>query len=167
MTRSGCTSFIMARAFGPERARFQRVMMFRLMLFRESLRWKPVISMYGVVADNHGRPLQGVVVSDGYSCTATDENGVYQLTGCEHSYQIYVSVPAEYEIPLGEGLPRFWQQIAAGRKRYDFTLTPLAGGKESAFNLFCVADPQCQNNSHIARFENETVPDIAGQAALW
>ena len=46
MTRSGCTSFIMARAFGPERARFQRVMMFRLMLFRESLRWKPVISMW-------------------------------------------------------------------------------------------------------------------------
>jgi hypothetical protein len=36
----------MARAFGPERARFQRVMMFRLMLFRESLRWKPVISMW-------------------------------------------------------------------------------------------------------------------------
>ena len=125
----------------------------------------PETDFYGVVADNHGRPLQGVVVSDGYSCTATDENGVYQLTGCEHSYQIYVSVPAEYEIPLGEGLPRFWQQIAAGRKRYDFTLTPLAGGKESAFNLFCVADPQCQNNSHIARFENETVPDIAGQAA--
>ena len=125
----------------------------------------PETDFYGVVADNHGRPLQGVVVSDGYSCTATNENGVYQLTGCEHSYQIYVSVPAEYEIPLGEGLPRFWQQIAAGRKRYDFTLTPLAGGKESAFNLFCVADPQCQNNSHIARFENETVPDIAGQAA--
>ena len=98
----------------------------------------PETDFYGVVADNHGRPLQGVVVSDGYSCTATDENGVYQLTGCEHSYQIYVSVPAEYEIPLGEGLPRFWQQIAAGRKRYDFTLTPLAGGKESAFNLFCV-----------------------------
>ena len=84
----------------------------------------PETDIYGVVAATHGRPLQGVVVSDGYSCTATDENGVYQLTGCEHSYQIYVSVPAEYEIPLGEGLPRFWQQIAAGRKRCLLNTSP-------------------------------------------
>ena len=27
----------------------------------------PETDFYGVVADNHGRPLQGVVVSDGYS----------------------------------------------------------------------------------------------------
>lgn len=121
---------------------------------------------YGLVTDNQGNPLQGVVVSDGYSCTATDENGVYQLSGSEFSYQIYLSIPAEYEVALKEGLPCFWQQIVPGKARYDFTLTPLAGGKESAFNLFCIADPQCQNDSHVSRFTGETVPDIAAQVAL-
>lgn len=125
----------------------------------------PETDFYGVVTDNHGQPLEGVVVSDGYSCTATDANGVYQLVGNEFSYQIYISLPAEYEVPMSEGLPHLWQQIDTGRQRYDFTLTPLAGGKEEAFNLFCVADPQCQNDSHVSRFTHETVPDLAAQAA--
>lgn len=40
----------------------------------------PLTDIYGVVTDNQGNRLQGIVVSDGYTCTATDENGVYQLT---------------------------------------------------------------------------------------
>lgn len=118
-----------------------------------------------MVTDNQGKRLQGIVVSDGYTCTATDENGVYQLTAGEFSYQVYLSIPAAYEVPVSEGLPCFWQKLTEGRKRYDFTLTPLAGGAENEFNLFCVADPQCQNTTNIARFNNETVPDIAAQVA--
>lgn len=123
----------------------------------------PLTDIYGVVTDNQGNRLQGIVVSDGYTCTATDENGVYQLTAGEFSYQVYLSIPAAYEVPMSEGLPCFWQKLTEGRKRYDFTLTPLAGGAENEFNLFCVADPQCQNTTNIARFNNETVPDIAAQ----
>ena len=125
----------------------------------------PLTDIYGVVTDNQGNRLQGIVVSDGYTCTATDENGVYQLTAGEFSYQVYLSIPAAYEVPVSEGLPCFWQKLTEGRKRYDFTLTPLAGGAENEFNLFCVADPQCQNTTNIARFNNETVPDIAAQVA--
>lgn len=125
----------------------------------------PLTDIYGVVTDNQGNRLQGIVVSDGYTCTATDENGVYQLTAGEFSYHVYLSIPAAYEVPVSEGLPCFWQKLTEGRKRYDFTLTPLAGGAENEFNLFCVADPQCQNTTNIARFNNETVPDIAAQVA--
>ena len=57
-----------------------------------------------------GNRLQGIVVSDGYTCTATDENGVYQLTAGEFSYQVYLSIPAAYEVPMSEGLPCFWQK---------------------------------------------------------
>ena len=35
----------------------------------------PLTDIYGVVTDNQGNRLQGIVVSDGYTCTATDENG--------------------------------------------------------------------------------------------
>ena len=125
----------------------------------------PQTDIYGVVTDNHGQRLQGIVVSDGYTCAATDENGVYQLTANEFSYHVYLSLPETYEVPMAEGLPCFWLKLTEGRKRYDFTLTPLAGGAENEFNLFCVADPQCQNTTNVARFNNETVPDIAAQVA--
>lgn len=83
----------------------------------------PLTDIYGVVTDNQGNRLQGIVVSDGYTCTATDENGVYQLTAGEFSYHVYLSIPAAYEVPVSEGLPCFWQKLTEGRKRYDFTLT--------------------------------------------
>lgn len=125
----------------------------------------PMTDIYGVVTDTQGNRLQGVVVSDGYTCSVTDENGVYQLTGNEFSYHVFLSIPETYEVPMGAGLPCFWQKLSEGRKRYDFTLTPLAGGAENEFNLFCIADPQCQNTTNIARFSNETVPDVAAQVA--
>lgn len=125
----------------------------------------PLTDIYGVVSDNRGNRLQGIVVSDGYTCTTTDENGVYQLTANEFSYHVYLSLPETYEVPIADGLPYFWQKLTDGRKRYDFMLTPLAGGAENEFNLFCVADPQCQNTTNVSRFNNETVPDIAAQVA--
>ena len=54
---------------------------------------------------------------------------------------------------MSEGLPCFWQKLTEGRKRYDFTLTPLAGGAENELTSFCVADPQCQNTTNIRTFQ--------------
>lgn len=121
--------------------------------------------IYGVVTDTNGNRLQGVVVSDGFTCDATDENGVYQLTRNANAYHVYLSLPEAYEVPIADNGPCFWQQLAANRERYDFTLRPLAGGVETDFRLFCIADPQCQTTTHIGRFMNETVPDIAAQVA--
>lgn len=120
--------------------------------------------IYGVVTDSNGQRLQGVVVSDGFTCAATDENGVYQLTRNANAYHVFLSIPEAFEVPMSEGAPCFWQQLSA-QKRYDFTLRPLPGGPEQDFRLFCIADPQCQTLTHIARFTAETVPDIAAQAA--
>lgn len=121
--------------------------------------------IYGVVTDSNGKLLQGVVVSDGYTCAATDENGVYQLTRNTNAYHVFLSLPEVYEVPFKDNGPCFWQQLSGNKERYDFTLRPLAGGAESEFRLFCIADPQCQTTTHISRFTNETVPDIAAQAA--
>lgn len=109
----------------------------------------PLTDIYGVVTDNQGNRLQGIVVSDGYTCTATDENGVYQLTAGEFSYQVYLSIPAAYEVPMSEGLPCFWQKLTEGRKRYDFTLTPLAGGAENEFNLL-TPSARTRPTSHVS-----------------
>ncbi len=117
--------------------------------------------IYGVVTDDRGHRLRGVVVSDGYSCTVTDRNGEYQLSSCDYSSQVNISVPEAYEVPMSEGIPHFWQDLVSGQERYDFTLTPLPGGVEKKFNLVCIADPQCRYDYQVARFYSETVPDMA------
>lgn len=121
-------------------------------------------NLYGVVTDSNGNRLQSIVVSDGFTCATTDANGVYQITRNELAYHVFLSIPANYEVPQHEGLPFFWQKLGDGQ-RYDFVLTPLAGGVEKDFRLFCIADPQCQNTTHVDRFVNETVPDIKAQVA--
>lgn len=67
----------------------------------------PLTDIYGVVTDNQGNRLQGIVVSDGYTCTATDENGVYQLTAGEFSYHVYCTFrsPRHTRYPCPKGCP--------------------------------------------------------------
>ena len=114
----------------------------------------------GVVVDADGDPVEAGTVSDGYSCVSTGADGIWQLKGSDHSERIFISIPAEYQVPMADGLPCFWQTIEKGKTRYDFVLTPLAA-PENDFFLFCLADPQCQNNDrHTKRFIAESVPDV-------
>lgn len=79
---------------------------------------------YGLVSDSStGAGIPGVPVTDGYTYTVTDENGVYQFAANSMSRAVYPSLPAEYEIPVSseDGEPAFWK-TAKGRN--DFVLTP-------------------------------------------
>ncbi|MGM9741124.1 MAG: calcineurin-like phosphoesterase C-terminal domain-containing protein [Candidatus Cryptobacteroides sp.] len=115
----------------------------------------------GTITDTDGNPIKGVTVSDGYSCTVTDDKGVYQLSKIsDKALRINISLPAEYEVPIENGLPCFWQEIKSGQTQYDFKLAPLKS-PETNFYLYCLADPQCQNATrHTKRFINESVPDL-------
>ena len=119
----------------------------------------------GVVIDTDGNPIAGVTVSDGYNCTITGDDGIYQLKkGSEFASRVNVSIPSEYEIPIENGLPCFWKSVEKGKSRYDFVLQKLAVS-ENEFYLFTLADPQCQNNDrHTLRFSSETVPDLKATA---
>lgn len=53
----------------------------------------------GTVSDTAGKPLQGVVVTDGYNFTQTNERGEYSLdSNLDKSRFVYLSVPGDYEI---------------------------------------------------------------------
>ena len=119
-------------------------------------------TVYGHVKDSNGNPIAGVAVSDGFQVVATDENGYYTLNNVtKDTWYIYISVPAEYEIPINEfGQPCFYQKYPSGTAQYDFTLTPLAGGKEEQFALFTIGDPQVKNQTQFDRFYAEAVPAI-------
>lgn len=127
-------------------------------------------TLCGLITDSAtGKGVEGVVVSDGFTCVATDKNGVYQIVREKTNGNIvYFTVPAEYKVPVGaDNHPAFWAPIVKSEKlfRKDFAIEPLAGGKESKFTLFCLADIQCRESRDVERFVAETIPDINATAA--
>ena len=123
----------------------------------------------GTVTYSDGTPAEGVVISDGYSAVKTDSTGKYSLSPSVDAWYIYYSVPADCQVPINSyGQPAFFTKYDAKVDTYNFTLTKAA--KENKFNLFCLADPQCKDDSTSSRdsfgrkngdrFQNESVPAI-------
>ena len=119
----------------------------------------------GYVTDSTGAPISDVVVSDGFTAVKTSGNGFYSMSVHDDCWYIYISIPADCEVPInGYGQPAFFVKYKENTKRYDFTLTKMAGGAEKKFSLFCLADPQCKDATHRGRFLNESAPDIKAHA---
>ena len=118
-------------------------------------------NIYGYVKDNSGNPIANVPVSDGFTIVTTDAQGYYSLSVSSDTYYIYITLPSEYEVPINEvGQACFWKKYPSSSPQYDFTLTPLAGGKEKKFALFTFGDPQVASEASLNRFYNEAVPGI-------
>lgn len=122
----------------------------------------------GVVRDNAGKGVQGVVVSDGYTCVLTDKKGRYELQRDTAASFIHISVPSGYSAAGEEGygsFPDFFRPAfpAEGdrlaRYRADFDVVPL-GVPSNKFILFGVGDPQSNNDEHIERFRTQTISDL-------
>lgn len=129
----------------------------------------PETTLCGLVSDaSTGAGIPNVVVSDGFSCVLTDAGGVYQIVREKsHADYVYVTLPAEYAVPVtSDNHPSFYRKIdkTAAVCRKDFTLSPLPDGRESRFALLCIADPQCRNDRSVARFREESIPDIDATA---
>ena len=115
--------------------------------------------LYGIVIDNAGTPVEGVVVSDGFTCVASDENGVYQMARNKDAYHVFYRIPADRPVQMANGAPCFWKKLSKDQQRYDFSI----GAKqavETQFTLFCLADPQTNDATELGRFADESVPDI-------
>ena len=119
----------------------------------------PTIS--GYVKDTNGNPISGVAVSDGFSVVATNSKGFYSIDVTKDCRYIYISIPSEYEVPTNEyGQPCFYKPYPSSTNQYDFTLTPIAGGKEKRFALFTFADPQVSKATSLSRLNKEAIPEI-------
>lgn len=118
--------------------------------------------LYGVVTDDKGNRMEGVVVSDGFSVAVTDQNGCYQLKRSSDAVYVFYSTPADCRIETEGGSPRFYTALQPKVERYDFRLTKLPA-PETRFKLFCLADPQSKNATYNARFINETMPIVKAE----
>jgi len=119
----------------------------------------------GLVKDTStGKGISGVPVTDGYDYVVTDANGVYQMKANRFTRKIYISTPAEYEIPLdaSTNMPLFYSAKDFDKSkvnRFDFNLKPLASPEDN-FTLIMIGDPQCQTTDEVERYKSETIPDM-------
>ncbi len=122
-------------------------------------------NLVGLITDAAtGKGIQGVPVTDGYSFTKTDANGVYQFKANRYCRKVYYTTPSGYEINLNPTthLPEFFSTTKIDRyniSRNDFKLTPLAQ-PEDKFTLLMIGDPQCETQKQVDRYKNETINDI-------
>ena len=112
-----------------------------------------------------GAPRQGVVVSDGVNVVATDANGEYQMYTKDRQH-VFISVPADCEVPTLNGAPKFYQTIDFTEQaiiQRDFNLksrTPL-----DEWTLFVMADPQLGSDTDVANFTDDVLPYMTDFAA--
>ena len=121
--------------------------------------------LYGYVRDASGSAIEGVVVSDGYTCTVTGADGRYAMQRHPNAYYVYYSTPADCKVEgdPSTGLPLFYQKIRKSQPQYDFTLTRQA--EETKFRMLAIGDPQVTTTAQVYRFETETVADINSYVA--
>ena len=107
----------------------------------------------GTVRGDDGKPVVGVVVSDGLTCVKTDSKGYYamevDLSGdLQTTLQyVFVSTPPDYAAPRKEGHAIFWEWLKDHPKNaegkitgVDFTLNKIANPER--FTIYIFGDPQ-------------------------
>ncbi len=86
-------------------------------------------NLFGKVSAG-GQPVAGVVVSDGYLTTTTNEGGMYFLQSEKKRGYVFISVPSGYEASSNGVLPEFHKSIKRDRyevEQKDFNLTKVDG----------------------------------------
>ena len=119
-------------------------------------------NLIGLISDSStGKGIPGVVVSDGYTVIKTDANGVYQFESNRYAKTVFISIPAEYQVPMdAKKKPLFYNSISKNKvNRNDFSLTPLTVNEEN-FTFIAIGDPQVSTADQIKRFQNECMADI-------
>ena len=130
-----------------------------------------VPNVTGRVTSTGGLPIEGVVVSDGFNCTQTDADGRYALTSdLELRRFVFVSVPAEYEIPARHGCPQFFRRIDRFQKevKADFVLEPRLVPAVH-HTLLVQGDPQIKNygvDGSAEAYRSVVIPDIRMRSTI-
>lgn len=123
---------------------------------------QPTSNLWGVIKDTDNNPIPGVTVSDGYTCVRTDINGTYQMAANANARTVNVTIPADYEIPIGtDGRPAFFQYVtipSTGNIQKDFTLTKRSS-IPSRFTLLAIADAHVQTSAQLSKFQT-AIDDI-------
>ena len=117
---------------------------------------KPVIS--GTVSDTGGRPLSGVVVTDGFTHAETDRAGRFRIVSPHPERVRFVSarIPSGYRPVLKDGRSEFFAPVGeyTGRKRKANIVLEKDPAPSDSYTVLMIADPQANPYSEKYRGEN-------------
>ncbi|MCF0174442.1 MAG: calcineurin-like phosphoesterase C-terminal domain-containing protein [Bacteroidales bacterium] len=87
---------------------------------------KPVPTIVGTITDISGKPVEGVVVSDGDEVVKTDKDGRYAIVSAKRNGWVFMSVPRGYEALSDGCFPLFWSEVGGvGVDTVNFSLKPV------------------------------------------
>ncbi len=134
--------------------------------YKSTLPVKPKkgITVAGTV-ECDGKPVAGVVVSDGYEVTKTDKKGAYYLKSDKQNPQVFVSIPSGYEAWREDAVPQFWAdftQPSDTYERLDFRLKKV-DNKNHAM-LFITDVHLANQRDDVEIFSNEYVERLRQEA---
>lgn len=104
----------------------------------------PEKNIKGVVSCN-GRGIPDVTVSDGVEVTKTNASGVYYLeSNKDHGY-VFISIPSNYEVPIRNNLPFFFQYLTTDTRVVDQRDFELNEADNSNHIMILMADMHLAN----------------------
>lgn len=102
--------------------------------------------------------LSGVIVTDGFNFTQTDEKGNFELETDPQAEFVYLVTPKGYVAPYTSGTPIFYLPLSENQKKYHFELIPT-GNKDNT-ELIAMADVQTRTEEQVKRFQEQSMPDL-------
>ena len=121
-------------------------------------------NVFGRVVAEDGKPLEGVVVSDGLMCVKTDADGNYRIkSNLEKVRFITVSTPSGYEAQMQYSIPQMFRRVRRYEKavKADFTLRYT--GDKDEYTLVVIGDPQMRglgSDNSGESYRDIIIPDI-------
>ena len=120
-------------------------------------------TLSGKVTTPDGKPIEGIVVTDGLQCVKTGSDGSYALKSDMSKVRfVYLSLPSNVVIPTKNGVPQFFRRIPYGAEAAtaDFALELREPAKE--YTVMMIADPQVRPygwDGSMERWDDTVAPD--------
>ena len=120
-------------------------------------------TLSGKVTTPDGKPLEGIVVTDGIQCIKTASDGSYAFKSDLSKVRfVYLSLPSNVVIPTKNGVPQFFRRIPYGASaaKADFTLETREPVKD--YTVMMIADPQVRPygwDGSMERWDDTVAPD--------
>lgn len=121
-------------------------------------------NVFGKVLSEQGKPLAGVVVSDGLQCVKTDVEGNYSMTSKLGDVRfITVSAPSGYEAQMFNSIPQMFRRVKRHEKAVKADFILRSTGDKEEYTLVVIGDPQMRGlgiDNSGERYRDVIIPDI-------
>lgn len=126
----------------------------------------PGKTTYGRVIDLDGKPVSGVVVSDGVLVTETDSKGCYAIASQRKYGYVFISVPSGYRVAVNRTIPQFFRRFTtSSNTQYECINFILEAENNTRHRIVAFTDTHLANRTDdVTQFEAIFKPDLRAMA---